>query len=217
MKIAIYSCNFGNYRNELDRNIDDIYYDENIDYFFFTELNNLKSKYWKIINPKLQDKLDFMNENRHTSKVVKFLVPDIIKQYDIIIWIDNKSIKRVKFKHHHIIDLVNKHPNYINFIKHHKRINCKQEINATIRLKLENRQNGNKFLNKIKEIKFKTILPDTKCIIYKNSKDNIDLFTKVYDTLIENKMSRDQNVIQYVLKKNNFEDKVNYFTFKELF
>ena len=52
MKIAIYSCNFGNYRNELKRNIDDIKYDEKIDYFFFTDSSNIKSKHWKIIIPK---------------------------------------------------------------------------------------------------------------------------------------------------------------------
>ena len=85
-----------------------------------------------------------------------------------------------------------------------------------MKLNLENKHYGWKFINKIKDIKFNTHLPDTKCIIYKNRIENINLFKDIYDILIDNNMSRDQNVIQYALKKNNFEDKVNYFNFIDL-
>lgn len=36
MRIALYSCNFGNYRNEFI-NYYNVKFDENIDYFLFTD------------------------------------------------------------------------------------------------------------------------------------------------------------------------------------
>ena len=48
-KIAIYSYNFGNYRNELGKNIDKFKYDKNFDYYFYTDQEKLKSTTWNII------------------------------------------------------------------------------------------------------------------------------------------------------------------------
>jgi hypothetical protein len=44
---CVYSCNFGNYRDELT-NIDTIQCYDNIDYYFFTD-QDITSKKWKII------------------------------------------------------------------------------------------------------------------------------------------------------------------------
>jgi hypothetical protein len=50
MRIALYSCNFGNYRNETKNGLDDFTFDETIDYYFFTDNNGLTSKNGKLYN-----------------------------------------------------------------------------------------------------------------------------------------------------------------------
>ena len=49
MKIAVYSCNFGDYRNELKNGIDTITFYKEINYYFFTDSKKLKSSNWNII------------------------------------------------------------------------------------------------------------------------------------------------------------------------
>jgi hypothetical protein len=52
MKIAVYSCNFGNYRNEFAYYYN-TQFDDNIDYFLFTDRNlhqneMIKLQKWKV-------------------------------------------------------------------------------------------------------------------------------------------------------------------------
>ena len=97
MRICAHSCNFGNYRNELVKNnIDSIKVSKDVDQYFFTDNILLKSHKWNIIRPSLIEKDSVMDSYRWTSKYIKFVTPDIIKQYDIIIWCDNNIIKIYK-------------------------------------------------------------------------------------------------------------------------
>ena len=66
--IAIYSANFGDYRNEIKDGIDNIFFDKNIDYYFFTDNAKITSNKWNVILQSLQPKLDFIDSFRHTSK-----------------------------------------------------------------------------------------------------------------------------------------------------
>ena len=54
-KIAVYSYNFGNFRNELRNGIDYATVFPNFDYFFYTD-QNIKSKKWNIIKVPLQNR-----------------------------------------------------------------------------------------------------------------------------------------------------------------
>ena len=105
-KIAIYSANFGNYRNELNYGIDNIYFDRNIDYYFFTDNQNLKSNKWRVIYHKLLPALPFINSTRLTSKYLKFKQNGILKDYD----------------------------NSMYLIKHGGRLHAKDEIITTLEL-----------------------------------------------------------------------------------
>ena len=184
--IAIYSANFGDYRNEIKDGIDNIFFDKNIDYYFFTDNAKITSNKWNVILQSLQPKLDFIDSFRHTSKYLKFVVPKILHKYDIIIWIDSKSLKLLKCSNEKIMDLFAL-LNYSFFIlRHPHRKTAQQEIQATCNSTeagaantREDVNNGNAFLNKIRNIKFNIDLPDTTCLIYKNTADNILEETKM--------------------------------------
>lgn len=72
-KIAIYTCNFGNYRNEINR-LDDILCDSNIDYYLFSDVENIVLKKWKIIYfYNVFSSNDIMDENTNYIWISNFL------------------------------------------------------------------------------------------------------------------------------------------------
>jgi hypothetical protein len=216
--IAIYSANFGNYRDELKNGIDMAHFDKNIDYFFFTDNTKIKSNKWKVILTGCQPALPFIDRYRHTAKHIKFIVPKILHKYDIIIWVDTKCLTKLKFSKTKIIQLIQKQNNKsMFFIKHPIRKTSQQELIETIKRNVESKENGTKFLNKIKNIKFNTVLQDSCCIVYKANGDNIKMLKKIYKTLMKNGLKRDQNAIQYALFNNNYESNISYFTFQDLY
>jgi len=222
-KIAIYSANFGNYRNEI-ANINNIEFDKNIDYYFFTDNKNLRSNIWNIILVPLQPQLNFIDSNRHTAKHTKFIVPEILKQYDTIIWIDSRVIKykvnsnKLSFSSEKINNIItkSKNNNSIFIMPHYSRKTIEEEINITITLNLENKINGELFKNKINNLKINTCLLDSCCIMYNNTNENINIFKNIYDELISNGLKRDQNIIPYVFYIKNYESNIIYFLFNEI-
>ena len=223
MNIAIYSANFGNYRNEIGNGIDHVLVDNNIDYYFFTDNRDIKSKKWNVVYTDCQSKLDFIDKYRHTSKYTKFVVPSILHTYDIIIWIDSKTLKYLKFVYKNIINVVD-NDKLIYFIRHPYRSLPAQEITTTIRRKMEDEKNGLKLLDEVINLTFNSHLPETMCIIYKNINDptdehyhkTIDILHEIYSNIINKRILRDQNIIQYVLKNNEFEKNIGYFNIKQL-
>ena len=59
-------------------------------------------------------------------------------------------------------------------------------------------------------MKFNTFIVQCGIFMRKNNKKTQNLFNNIYKTLIKNGLRRDQNVIQYVLKENDFENNVSY-------
>ena len=150
------------------------------------------------------------------SKYIKFIVPEILHKYDIIIWIDSKNLDKIHFTKNKIIKLFTVDQNKMFFIKNPFRSICHDELKETVRLKFEHPNNANNFSIEISNLHFNTNLPDTTCIVYMNKKDNILMLKDVYDTLISKGLRRDQNVIQYVWLKNNYENRISYFNFHDL-
>jgi hypothetical protein len=213
-KIAIYSGYFGNYRKEVNENvgIDFINFDNDIDYYFFTDNENIKSDKWKVILEPLQPQLYFIDSYRHTSKYVKWILPTILENYDIIIWIDAKRLKQLNFTRENIIKIFDFYTDKnMFFIKHKERKTAQEELRETFKFNVEHRENGGVFLNKIKDLVFSTHMPETYCFLWKNTIENRIVLKDVYDELLLNGLRRDQNIIQYVLLKNNYEDKIDYF------
>jgi hypothetical protein len=219
MKVAIYTVNFGNYRNETNNiNKKNHYYDKDIDYYLFTDNNDIKSENWKIILVPLKKKLDFMDKNRHTAKYYKWIRPDILKKYDIIIYIDTKALWGLKFTKEKIIKLFNnKNKHNIYFLKHPERSNPIQELKKTIKCNKENKTNYKKFKKILKSINFKSKLPDSAIRIYRNTNKNFKLLKQVYNKELKFKLRRDQNCINYVFYLNKKESILVFFKPKHLY
>ena len=212
--VAIYSINFGGYRGEIKGGIDNKLkkYEKDIDYYFFTDNKDLKSKYWNIIIVPLQSELSFIDKYRHTSKYYKFVRPNILKKYDIVIFADSNIIPYFnKVTKEKLVNFMEKSKDIV-FIKHGRRGNSHPtlEIWKSIRYSNEHKINGEIWSNKIKHMKFNSYIVQSGFIIHKNNKETSYLFNNIYKTLIKNGLRRDQNVIQYVLKENNFENDVSY-------
>ena len=74
-KIALYSCNYGNYRNELRHGLDKLTIDPKIDCFFYTDIENMKSERWKIQTLPFEKNTDTMIRNyRQMAKKTKFIM-----------------------------------------------------------------------------------------------------------------------------------------------
>ena len=211
MKICLYSCNFGNYRNELKNGIDEIKICDNIDYYFFTDDNSLKSEKWTIVQQQLIDGENIMDSYRCTSKYIKFVTPDIIKKYDVIIWCDSQClVKRIKPDSITQEDLNNvnsiaiesffkKNDYKLVNVKHSYRVAPQEELKETMLLKFENISNGERFLNEIREINYDTPLPETCFIIRKNDELTNQLFEFIYKLLKDKGLKRDQNIYNHAI------------------
>lgn len=198
VKVAIYSCNFGNYRKEL-KNYLSLKCDNNIDYFLFTDNKEIKLKNWNIIYTKILPGDEIMDGNRWTSKYIKFILPDILKSYDIIIWIDSKTINKPNIMtYDKVLNLLEKYPTTDVFnLKHPDRNTIQEELVTTIKLKVENKIPGQKFLKQIKNFKSSFALPDTTLIIRKNNKKINDIFEYCFELMKIYKLKRDQNIYNY--------------------
>ena len=204
-KIAVYSCNFGNYRNEIKNGLDkNALFDDNIDYYFYTDNREITSLRWNIIYP---DKIQstFMDENRITSKYLKFTMQKELKDYNIIIWMDSKCLPFITssidiarlFLNNPGIELFN--------LEHQIRgKSIKQEIKISFR-KNENRENAMHYLNNVIQNFVDPIhVPDTGKIIRLNNHEINNAFNHVYNLINKYQLKRDQNVYTYALSNFNF-------------
>jgi hypothetical protein len=203
VKVALYSCNFGNYRNEFKLYYN-VKFDKNIDYFLFTdkicsedETNKLRN--WNISNVDILENDEIMDKFRWTAKYVKFILPEILKNYDIIVWVDNKRIADVsKLTYEHIMKIINKYPRCDVFnIKHPCRNTAQEELLETIKLGLENNKSGVYFLKYIRNFISKFRLPDTSVIIRRNNQVINETFEYCFTLMKEYKLKRDQNIYNF--------------------
>jgi hypothetical protein len=207
MKIALYSCNFGNYRNEF-KNYYNTIFNNDIDYFLFSdkELNNFekkKLKKWIICKIDLKNiNPEIMDSYRETSKYVKFVLDNKLKSYDIIIWIDSKKLKNTidYLNIDKIKSIIDKYPNIDVFnLKHKIRTKVQEELLVTIDKKLENVEAGKIFLSQIKDYVSNFDLVDTCIIIRKNKPIVNEAFEYCFELLQKHKLKRDQNVYNIAL------------------
>ena len=208
MKIAIYSCNFGNYRNEFPYYYN-VQFDDKIDYFLFTDRNPsqnemIKLNKWKVCRIPIPQSDHIMDGARWASKHVKFIVPPELITYDIIVWIDNKRFiekdNMNMITYDKIMTILNKYPNHSIFNVnnlHRRRIH--QELEETIKIGYENEIAARNFLEVIKYYTSTFNLPDTCVIIRKNTPHVNEAFAYCYELMKIHGLKRDQNVYNYAM------------------
>lgn len=215
IKIALYSYNFGNYRNELN-NLDKIKEIDNIDYYFYTNNKDLKSsKKWKIIYYPLENSTYNIDKNRYTTKIIKYNPPKELLNYDYILHLDNSKIIfdifNKKITYEKLVKLIETNQNIDVFFNEHryktKLINdIYDEINFTIKNNNENQDDGVKWYNELKKCNWKqTESPIESGIFFYKSKTNLNF---IKEFLFKKKLKRDQNIINYVLYENR--NNLNY-------
>ena len=212
-RIAVYSYNFGNFRKELNKNIDNFEKINQFDYYLYTD-KNVKSKKWKIIKVPLQQRTEHMNANRVTAKYYKWKhIPRELKKYDYILHIDCARIKYLNnLSYNDILNIIDKNKNksYIGR-KHPFLKNIYDECNKVKKVKVD-RSNyvdlwEKKLLNE--KVKIKANHIET-CIFIRKINDNIlsKKFEEIYEEIMKNKLCRDQLVFYYIIDKYNLYDKI---------
>jgi hypothetical protein len=205
-KIAVYSCNFGKYRNETKSGIDKgIFYNE-IDYYFFTDDVSILSKKWRIIRIETPLDDDIMDGNRWASKDIKFNLPDVLKKYDYVIWLDSKLLQTKPYiSYTKVLKLIYRNPEICLFNRLHRlRKTTEEELQMTIACELENKLSGNNFLEFASTIKDKSALVDTEVIIRKRDEETDDVLKECFNLLKTHKLKRDQNVYSVALALKEF-------------
>ena len=211
-KVALYSCNFGNYRNELQNGIDHFFCDSTYDMYFFTDAKDLKSTRWNVVQYKKPKGNEFIDENRLANKQVKFLTPEILKDYDILIYIDSKYVKSNKvgwpksgplpFFETIVIKLKD---HFVLHEKHDARKTVHEEMAELFRRKtLENNTELYRYFHKTKNIQVNIPLVELGFIVRRNTPLVNALFRETYNELVKNRLRRDQIVYPIVVSKTNF-------------
>lgn len=214
MKIAVYSANIGNYRNEFSvSRMNSIVFSDKIDYYFFSDFKVTGCK-WKTYQVPLQKQYSFMDAKRTTNKFLKFCLPPELSDYDYVIWCDTKKrtldmINNINYES--VVSLIKREQKQVYLLKHPQRYSPLQELNKTIQIKYENKTHASNFKTKIKNINFTSRLPDLTTFIRKTDELTNKVFSDVYDEMIINQLRRDQNIFQYVLHKHNYESTLYYF------
>ena len=145
-KIALYCSYFGDYRDELKHGLETFYIDPKIDCFFYTDRKDIVSDHWKIQTCQIKEDVKTMNQYRHMAKKTKFVPPKELEEYDILIYIDCKYLRRrsvsIQRKPLPSYDEILKNiENYdVLFERHPWRTQIKDEIDCTIQKQLENRE-----------------------------------------------------------------------------
>ena len=205
--IAVYGANFGGYRNEISKQkLTDCARDRTVDYFFYTDQEDLECQGWKMRYP---DKLPgdhIMDSNRWMSKATKWKVPDELRSYDIIVWIDSKLFP-MNYTRSTVLDMLTMYPDKELFILEHPygRQTSLGEMHETVSRGMENRSNKvEEFYNKLSDFKDPIPLADTCQLIMKNSPELLRMLEIVFETLKHFELKRDQCVFNYALVQSGY-------------
>ena len=194
-KICVYTCITGNYDN-----LNEIKHPEKgIDYYCFTNNQNLKSKTWKIIQIK-----DSHLDNCRLARKIKTLGHPTINQYDIAVWIDADVVWQKSISE--FIDTYIKNKSFAIF-KHHIRNNVYDEAVACLQLRKDDKDTIQNTLNYLKNNNY----PDNNglcesTVFIKKPKDPTVIKTmQVWFDVIKNYCRRDQLSFNYAIWKTNLQ------------
>lgn len=193
-KICVYTAITGNYDN-----LKDVEPEENIDYYCFTNNNNLKSKTWKII---------YLDNNENLSNLLlarkyKILIPSTIKKnYDVSVWIDGSVIIKES-----IIDFINKKCDLNHYslacFKHSQRDCVYEEAAAIIKFKKDSYENVIRIIDFLKNNKYPEHngLNETTVLVRRHDDELLNKVLEQWYYMVENYSPRDQLSFNYTINK----------------
>ena len=210
-KIAVYTYNFGNFRGELNRNLDNFKNYPELDYYLFTDRDNVKSKKWNVIKVPLQPRTKHMNANRVTSKYYKWkIIPKELQNYDYLVHIDAGRTRYLNnFSYDKLLEIINNNKKYSFIGRTHPFLNdVYEECDQVLKVKYDYESSVKKWEKKLKNEHFKQKFKHFEtCFFIRNLNDDklTHSLKKVYDNLMNNELCRDQLVFLYTLQKNNYD------------
>ena len=193
-KICVYTCITGNYDNlrEIDNK------ERGIDYYCFTNNDNIKSNTWKIINIK-----DESLSNLTLARKTKILGNEIINKYEIALWMDASSHFEKPIK-----DFIKKYfkkDDIFTAFKHGYRNNIKDECYECVKMRKESKEKVKKLLDFYKKENYNYdngLVESTVFIKRPNNKKVIETMELWY-SMLSKYSNRDQLTFNYCIWKTN--------------
>ena len=210
-EFAIYSYNFGNFRNELSKNKKQLakIASYGIDAYFFTDNFDFNMKGWHTIHMKTDASQNGIPAARLTGKRLKFKGHSNLQKYRYLIHVDSDPGRLnvlIKWLNNGLIQFVKAHPEKSLFVSQHTERQTIQEEVWVLKIFSWAQQPRHQLdawdkflmpkyseLNKIRLPETHTWVRDT------NDKTLSQKWASMYDTLIERGLWRDQIVYSYVI------------------
>ena len=214
-EFAIYSYNFGNYRNELSKNQDHLLKiaSHGLDAYFFTGNFEFDISGWEVIHMKpemLESEANGIPASRLMGKKLKFKGHPKLSRYRYLIHVDSKVVRLQRLDlwlMNGLIPFVKSRPTKTLFIAEHPVFGTIQEEVAEVKRNGEMFQPSAKLnvweeylkpiyakLNEVRQPETHTWVRDTSdCVLSK-------LWAEIYDRLLERGLWRDQLVYSYVMQ-----------------
>lgn len=189
-KICVYTCITGNYDN-----INELVFKETgIDYYLFTNNKKITSNTWNVVYIDNVDNLD----NVRLARKIKILGHDLLKKYDLTVWIDGNIYFKKKLN-----DFLSFCPNISEYsfvgFKHSSRNCIYDECKACVKYKKEDKDiilNQIEFLKKENYPENNGLIEST--IIFRNMNDkNVIKTCKIWFDMIMRFSCRDQLSFNY--------------------
>ena len=217
MRVAALSVCFGNYRNETKHGIDrGIVFDPDIDYYFLCDDPGLRSKHWQVVV--LEDPENVprqMTPQRWNAKLAKWGVPQIVRDYDLVIWMDSKLVVSGKGRppvsvSKNKVEALASLPTLVWNVKHWRDW-PEQELDITLQAGKENKDKALSLRHELVKRDFRIGLADTCLMIYRPTDLVIDCFARVLRALEDFELKRDQNVFNLALHDGGMDSKAHKF------
>lgn len=215
VRIALYTCNIGEYREEQIHalGLNPACKDPSIDYYYFTDDQEIRSSsLWDV---QYCDPTQFSQSydpawgslSRWIAKCVKWKPPPVLKNYDILVYIDCKCIpESLKHVTRHLVErCLEAYPDRALFMVGHPiRTNMQEEVQkiiSTTHIDIENMENAKRFLRDNFHFTSPFRLCDTCFRIQRMDVPWVEpLLSNIITLLKTHGLQRDQLVINYAFK-----------------
>lgn len=214
-RIALYSCNFGNYRNEILK-VNSIKRINQVDYFFYTD-KNFTSMLWNVICPARTSYSSHMNSNRFQAKIIRYLLQKELQIYDYAVYVDSKSIAVRRFNQYFELERIRRtielNPDVDIFVRYHSEYPSRVkdiygEIDRVVRMKKENKTSAYSWKSYLVGQNWTQKGPFIDFDIFIRKVSSKKLNKMLLDTLFlgleSNFLQRDQVVLLYFLQNRSY-------------